>query len=591
MKNKNVLDLDTMRHSVSHIMAAAVCRLFENVKLDIGRGTQEDGRFYYDFELPQRLTPEDFDRIEEEMKRIVKECLPFERTEMSRADAEDMLRQEGQCYKLERLRAIAEDETISFYKCGEFSDLCRGPHVEHTGRIKAFKLLSVAGSYFKGDENQPMLQRLYGTAFLNDKDLRQYLRQIEEAQKRDHRKLGVALDLFSIQEKVGPGLIHWHPRGARIRSIIEEFWRQEHFKSGYELLYSPHIGQGHLWETSGHLGFYRDSMYAPMTIDEQQYFIKPMNCPFHIQIYNNSKWSYRDLPLRWAELGTVYRYEKAGVLHGLLRVRGFTQDDAHIICTPNQIESEIKEVIRFAQAMWRNFGFPDIKAYLSTRPDKFVGEQVRWEQAQQSLEQALKTEEIPYETDEGGGAFYGPKIDLKVRDALGREWQMSTIQFDFNLPDRFDMTYTGEDGQPHRPYMVHRALLGSIERFFGILVEHYNGAFPVWLAPEQVRVLPLTENQRDYARGILEELKNAGLRARIDERSEKVGAKIRQAQMDKVPYMLIAGQREAEQGQVAVRSRSEGDQGACALTRFIEKIKREESTKGLFEENDGEERV
>lgn len=568
-----------MRHSAAHVMAAAVCRLFDGVRLDIGPAT-EDG-FYYDFDLAHRLGPEDFPRIEEEMSRIVRDDLPFERFELSRAEAERRLRDAGQTYKLERLAEIPEGETISFYRCGDFTDLCRGPHVERTGQIGAFKLLSVAGSYFHGIETNPMLQRLYGVVFPTRAELDARLRQLEEARRRDHRRLGRELELFSIEESVGPGLIHWHPKGARVRALIEDFWRREHFRAGYELLYTPHIGRGGLWETSGHLGFYRESMYAPMTIDEAEYFIKPMNCPFHINIYRSRPRSYRELPLRWAELGTVYRYEKAGVLHGLLRVRGFTQDDAHIFCAPEQIESEIAEVVRFARRIWAVFGFDEIKAYLATRPEKAVGEPARWAQATASLESALKAEGIPYETDAGGGAFYGPKIDLKVFDAIGREWQMSTIQFDFNLPERFQLAYVGPDGKEHQPYMVHRALFGSLERFFGILVEHYAGAFPLWLAPEQVRVLPISERQLEYARSVADALRARDLRAAVDERPDKIGAKIRQAQMDKVPYMAIVGGREAESGRVALRARSVGDLGAMDLEAAIARLKHEDDSRIL----------
>ncbi|MBU4198699.1 MAG: threonine--tRNA ligase [Verrucomicrobia bacterium] len=562
-----------MRHSTAHVMAAAVCKLYQQVRCDIGPATA-DG-FYYDFDLSHRLTPDDFPAIEQEMARIIAANIPLERMEMTRDAARAMLEAQGQTYKLERLADIPEGEPISFYRCGDFVDLCRGPHVERTGDIKAFKLLSVAGSYYRGRETNPMLQRLYGLAAASPKELAQRLHRLEEARKRDHRKLGRELDLFSIHDEVGPGLVHWHPKGARIRSLIEDFWRREHFRGGYDLLYTPHIGRSLLWETSGHLGFYRESMYAAMEIDDLQYYLKPMNCPFHIQIYKSQTRSYRNLPLRWAELGTVYRYEKTGVLQGLLRVRGFTQDDAHIFCTPEQIESEVKRTLQFSLAMFHAFGFKEISAYLSTRPAKAIGAPERWAQATSSLEQALKTESIPYQVDEGGGAFYGPKIDLKVQDAIGREWQMSTIQFDFNMPDRFDVNYVGEDGREHRPYMVHRALLGSLERFFGVLIEHYGGAFPLWLAPEQVRVLPLTDTQLDYARGVAEELRKYDIRAAVDESSGKIGAKIRNAQMEKIPYMLIVGPKETTAGQVSVRSRSGGDQGVSAVADFAQKLKEE----------------
>jgi threonyl-tRNA synthetase len=444
--------------------------------------------------------------------------------------------------------------------------------VEHTGQIGAVKLLSIAGSYFRGKESNPMLQRIYGTAFATKEELNQYLQNIEEAKKRDHRRLGKELDLFSTSDNVGPGLVSWHPKGGRIRHAIESFWKDVHYANGYELLYTPHVGRANLWQTSGHLDFYRDGMYAPMVIDENEYFVKPMNCPFHIEVYKNRNRSYRELPLRWAELGTVYRYEKAGVLHGLLRVRGFTQDDAHIICAPEQVESEIREVLRFSLEMWKAFGFKDIKAYLATRPEKSVGEPERWEQALKSLESAVESEGLECEVDEGGGAFYGPKIDLKIKDALGREWQTTTIQFDFNLPERFDMTYVGRDGQKHRPYMVHRALLGSLERFFGILVEHYAGAFPVWLAPEQARILPIGESFLDYAKEVEAKLKARQVRVGIDIEPDTIGSKIRKARNERVPYMLVVGLKEQETGEVAVRQRGEGEIGTLSVDDFIEKI-------------------
>ena len=572
------MDLDTLRHSTAHVMAAAVSRLFKDVQLDIGPAT--DGGFYYDFDLTHRLAPEDFSAIEAEMARLVAADLPFERLELSRPEAAALLSAAGQRFKLERLSDIPAGETITFYRCGECTDLCRGPHLASSGEIKAFKLMSVAGSYYRGDEHNPMLQRIYGIVAADRATLDQQVAQAEEALKRDHRKLGRDLDLFSLQEDVGPGLVHWHPKGARVRSIIEEFWRREHFRGGYEMLYSPHIGRSGLWETSGHLGFYRENMYTPMAIDEEQYFVKPMNCPFHIQIYKSHKRSYRDLPLRWAELGTVYRYEKTGVLHGLLRVRGFTQDDAHIFCTPGQIEGEVREAVRFALAMWRAFGFTAITAYLATRPAKAVGDPERWAQATASLEQALKAEGIAYEVDEGGGAFYGPKIDLKIKDAIGREWQMSTVQFDFNLPERFEMAYTGPDGQEHQPYMVHRALLGSIERFFGLLIEHYAGAFPLWLAPEQVRVMPLTDRQLPEAEALADKLRNLDFRVAVDRRSEKVGAKVRDARVEKITYMAVLGPRDVAAGVVAVRSRAAGDLGALTVENLIERLRMEVATRG-----------
>ncbi len=563
------MDLERLRHSTAHVMASAVCRLYDDVRLDIGPAT--DSGFYYDFDLPRRLTPEDFPAIEAEMGRIVAENLPFEREEVTREAAAARLGAAGQDYKLQRLADIPEGEPVTFYRCGDFADLCRGPHVERTGDLRGFKLTSVAGSYFRGKETHPMLQRLYGIAAESPKQIAVLLKQLEEAQKRDHRRLGKELDLFSIQDEVGPGLVHWHPRGARIRSIIEDFWRREHYRSGYELLYTPHIGRAQLWVTSGHADFYRENMYSPMEVDGHDYYVKPMNCPFHIQIYKNQKRSYRELPLRWAELGTVYRYEKSGVLHGLLRVRGFTQDDAHIFCTPERIEDEIRGTVAFALKMLRAFGFDAVTAYLATRPEKAVGEPERWEQATASLQHALEAEKIAYETDQGGGAFYGPKIDLKIKDAIGREWQMGTIQFDFNLPDRFDLNYTGADGADHRPYMVHRALLGSIERFFGVLVEHYGGKFPLWLAPEQVRVLPITDDQLAYADAVAEALRARDFRVTVDRRAERIGAKIRNARNDRVPYMIITGAAEHAAATVALRGR-DGEQTVMALDDVIGRL-------------------
>ena len=560
-----------MRHSAAHVMAAAVCRLYDDVKLDIGPATSSG--FYYDFDLSERLTPDDFESIEEEMAKIIFEDHSFECFEISRDKAFHLLTEAGQTFKVQRLSDIPEGEVITFYRCGEFVDLCRGPHVDSTAAVRAFKLTSVAGSYFRGLETNPMLQRLYGIVGASDKELRVKLKRLDEARKRDHRKIGKELDLFSIRDDVGPGLIHWHPRGARIRTQIENYWRDQHYSSGYELVYTPHVGRSKLWDTSGHLQFYKESMYSPMDVDGEDYFVKPMNCPFHIQIYQTAKRSYRELPLRWAELGTVYRYEKSGVLHGLLRVRGFTQDDAHIFCTPDQIEGEISSAVDFAMRLLRGFGFDSMKAYLATKPEKSVGDESRWMQATTSLEKALERSGIDYERDVGGGAFYGPKIDLKIKDALDREWQMGTIQFDFNLPEKFKLIYVGADGADHQPYMVHRALLGSLERFFGILIEHYAGAFPVWLSPEQVRVLPLTERQVDYGRDVLDKLRSSGFRVKMDERSEKIGAKIRRAQTEKIPFMLVVGPKEAEGETVAVRSREGGDQGATSLDEFIDMLR------------------
>lgn len=563
--------LSTIRHSAAHLMAAAVKQLYPDVRFDIGPATEEG--FYYDFDMEHRLVPEDLEAIEKLMRKMTGRQLHFERLEMSREEARQLLERENQNYKLERLADIPEGELITFYRCGDFSDLCRGPHVEHSGQIGAVKLLSIAGSYFRGKESNPMLQRIYGTAFANKEEMAAYFTRLEEAKKRDHRKLGTELDLFSFSENVGPGLVLWHPKGAFIRHTFESFWKDEHYRNGYDLINSPHIGRSRLWETSGHLEFYKDSMYSSMEIDESDYYVKPMNCPFHIEIYKSRVRSYRELPCRWAELGTVYRYEKSGVLHGLLRVRGFTQDDAHIICTPEQIEDEIAEVLRFSLSIWKAFGFTEIKPYLATRPSKSVGEPERWDRAILALERAVKAAGLDCEVDEGGGAFYGPKIDLKVRDAIGREWQTTTIQFDFNLPERFDMTYVGEDGQRHRPYVVHRALFGSIERFFGILVEHYAGAFPVWLAPVQAKVLPISEKQLDAARAVCARLRNEGIRAEVDARPDKIGGKIKDARHERIQYILVIGDQEMANDTCSVRTRREDQLGELKVSDIIEKIR------------------
>ena len=551
--------LGLIRHSVSHVMAEAVTRLFPGTKVAIGPSV-ENG-FYYDFQLPKPIAPEDLSGIEAEMKKIIADRQDFVRVPVTREEAETRFAEEP--FKLELIEDLPQDEEISIYEQrnsgGEtvWADLCRGPHVGNTREINAsaFKLQSIAGAYWRGDERRPMLTRIYGTAWENPKDLKAYLAFLEEVEKRDHRRVGKELDLYSIHEEAGAGLIYWHPNGGRMRVAVENFWRTEHYRNGYEILYTPHIGKSWLWETSGHLGFYQANMYSPMEIDKQDYIIKPMNCPFHIMIYKNKGRSYRDLPLRWAELGTVYRYERSGVLHGLLRVRGFTQDDAHIFCTPEQMEGEILEVLRFSLKIWEIFGFKDIKAYLATKPAESVGEQSRWDAALESLRKAVHAEGLDYEIDEGGGAFYGPKIDLKIKDALGREWQMTTIQFDFNEPERFDMTYVDADGRHKRPYMVHRALLGSLERFFGVLIEHFGGAFPVWIAPEQIAVIPVAETFNGYAKQVAGALKARDLRvvAELDDR--RMNAKIRDCQNRKIPYMLVVGQREMEEAAVSIRVR------------------------------------
>ena len=576
--------LHKIRHSMAHVMAEAVLEKFPQAKIAIGPAI-EDG-FYYDFDLPRSLVEEDLEDITERMRRIIKEGREFERRVVSREEARKLFEEQQQDYKLELLDAIEDDQEVSLYTQGLFTDLCRGPHVENTSQLnpQAFQLLNIAGAYWRGDEHNKMLTRIYGTAWSNPKELRQYIQRLEDIKKRDHRKLGKELDLFSTHEEAGPGLIYWHPKGGRIRLAIEDYWRSEHLKSGYEILYTPHIGKSWLWETSGHLGFYSENMYSPMQVDETDYYIKPMNCPFHILIYQSDLRSYRDLPLRWAELGTVYRYERSGVLHGLMRVRGFTQDDAHIFCTPDQIEDEILEVLRFSLKTWKDFGFSDIKAYLATRPGegKSVGEEASWAQATESLKKAIEKEGLDYEVDEGGGAFYGPKIDLKIKDALGREWQMSTIQFDFNLPERFDMTFVDRDGKEKRPYMVHRALLGSLERFFGVLVEHYGGAFPVWLAPVQARVIPVAPAFEEYAQQVKKRLVADGLRVDADLSESRMNAKIRTAQQEKVPYMLIVGEKEQQAESVSLRRRTGKEQNVMGLDEFSSMVREKIAGKELI---------
>lgn len=550
--------------------------MFPDAKIAIGPAI-ENG-FYYDFDLPRRLKPEDLQVIEGHMTQLIEEDYPFERESISRADALRLFR--NQPYKIELIKDLPEGEELSIYRMGSFTDLCRGPHVQSTGKLcpQGFKLISIAGAYWRGSERRPMLQRVYGTAWHDSKALRMHLAYLEEIEKRDHRRLGRELDLFSLHEQVGAGLVHWHPKGARIRVLVEDFWRAEHYRNGYEMVFTPHVGKSWLWETSGHLDFYAESMYPSIQMDRSDYYIKPMNCPFHVMIYNSGKHSYRDLPYRWAELGTVYRYERSGTLHGLLRVRGFTQDDAHLICTPNQMQGEIREVLRFSLYMLRSFGFREIAAYLSTMPEKAVGEPKRWEAAQNSLREAVESEKLEYEVDEGGGAFYGPKIDLKVRDALGRIWQLSTIQFDFNLPDRFDMVFTDSDGVEKRPYMIHRALFGSMERFFGVMIENYGGAFPVWLSPVQAVLIPVALNLGDYAGEVVREMRRKDIRAEADLGNERLNAKIRNHQIQKVPYMLIVGERERENRSVSIRTR-EGEKSSLSIDEAVEMIQKKISAK------------
>ncbi len=556
-------------HSTSHLMAHAVKQLFPQAKLAIGPAIEEG--FYYDFDLDRPFTPEDLEKIEKKMAELAKAAVVITRKTFSRAEALAFFEKKGETYKVELISELPENDVISIYEQGDFADLCRGPHVRTTAKIKAFKLLSVAGAYWRGSEKNKMLQRIYGISFPAKDALDAYVARIEEIKRRDHRKLGKDLDLFSVSDEVGGGLVLWHPRGALIRKTIEDFWRDEHQKNGYDFVFSPHVGRANLWETSGHLGFYRENMYSSMEVEGQEYYVKPMNCPFHIMIYKNKLRSYRELPLRYAELGTVYRFERSGVLHGLLRVRGFTQDDAHIFVAPEDMETEVIRVIGFVVKMLRTFGFEDFKAYIATRPEKSVGDNAVWEQATQALKVAAEKVKLGYEIDEGGGAFYGPKIDIKIKDALGRLWQCSTVQFDFNMSERFDMSFIGVDNQAHRPYMIHRALLGSIERFFGMLIEHYAGAFPVWLAPVQAKVVCITDKQFEYARGVREELLAAGIRAELDARSEKIGFKIREAAMEKVPYILVVGDKEVQQNMVAVRERGGKDLGAMPLAEFIDK--------------------
>ncbi len=578
-------DLYKIRHSTAHVMAEAVLEKFPEAKIAIGPAIA-DG-FYYDFDLPRALTPEDLDDIESRMKQIIRGNHSFEYNEVSAEDAKKIFA--DQPYKLELIEGLEnggvdedgnptdEKVTISTYTQDGFTDLCRGPHVQSTKQInpKAVKLLNVSGAYWRGDEKRPMLQRIYGTVFEKPDELKEYLWKLEEAKKRDHRKLGKELELFTVSDDVGQGLILWLPKGAKIRKLVENFWSEEHEKAGYEFVYTPHIGKAQLWQTSGHLGFYKDNMYAPIDIEGQEYFIKPMNCPFHIAIYKNNTKSYRDLPIRYCEEGTVYRYERSGTLHGLTRVRGFTQDDAHIFCREDQMPGEIDRVIDFSIHILRSFGFQEFSAYLSTKPEKSVGDPARWEAAEAALEESLKRHDLPYEVDAGGGAFYGPKIDFKVNDAIGREWQLSTIQFDFNLPERFDVSYIGEDGQPKRPYMIHRALLGSLERFFGVLIEHYGGAFPAWLAPVQVELIPIADRHVDYANEVADMLRANGIRCHVDAGSDRMNAKIRDAQKQKIPYMLVLGDKEMEDKAVALRLRSGENPGSMPIADFIAFVKKQ----------------
>ena len=561
------------RHSMSHVLAQAVKRLFPKVQLAIGPAIK-DG-FYYDFDVEKPFTQEDLEKISSEMEKVIKENHSFIRKSLDASDAEKLIQSKKEQYKEEILNDIKNrGESISFYEDGDFIDLCAGPHVPSTGLVKNFKLLEVAGAYWKGSEKNKMLQRIYGTAFYNKKDLKDYLQKIEEAKKRDHRRLGKDLDLFSTKpDTVGGGLILWHPKGGLIRHLIEDHCKKKHLANGYSFVYTPHIGRSTLWETSGHLEFYKDGMYAPIDIEGQEYYLKPMNCPFHVQIFGSQIRSYRDLPLRFAEWGTVYRFERSGTLHGLTRVRGFTQDDAHLFCRIDQMPEEIDRVLNFSLGMLKDFGFKDFNIKLSTRPEKRVGEELRWDASEKALREALDRSKVPYEVNPGDGAFYGPKIDICVTDALDRSWQLSTIQFDFNLPERFDISYIGEDGKNHRPYMLHRALLGSMERFFGVLLEHFGGSLPTWISPEQIRVLPIAERHQGYASSVVESAKLHDFRIGLDISSNTLGYKVRQAQAEKVPFVFVIGDKEVEQGHVALRRRGGQDLGSMNLDSAFDIIK------------------
>ncbi|MBT3365862.1 MAG: threonine--tRNA ligase [Nitrospina sp.] len=569
--NPNQPDLETVRHSCAHLMAQAVQELFPGTQVTIGP-VIEDG-FYYDFSREKAFVPEDLEKIEKRMKEIAAKDLEIVRTEMPREEAIKKFTDMGEKFKVEIIDSIDSTEPLSVYTQGDWSDLCRGPHVESTKKIKAFKLLHTSSAYWRGDERNPVLQRIYGTAWNTEKELRLYIKRLEEAKKRDHRKLGKELDLYSVSDEIGPGLILWHPKGARIRHLMEDFWKKEHFKHGYEMVISPHAAKIDLWKTSGHTEFYKENMFSNMDIEGKEYVMKPMNCPFHIQIYKSKLRSYRDLPVRFGELGTVYRYERSGVLHGLLRVRGFTQDDAHLFCRPSQIEEEITKVLDLIVFILQSFGFFEYKIYLSTRPEKYVGADEGWENATKALENALNNKKLDFEVDPGEGVFYGPKIDIKIKDSLNRYWQVSTVQVDFNLPERFDISYIEEDGQRHQPIMLHRALMGSLERFFGCLVEHYAGAFPLWLAPVQVILLTITDNQIEYAEKLAKQFEELDIRVEKDLRNEKIGFKIREALLQKIPYMVVLGDKEVESQTLGVRKRRSKETRTLDFESFLEELK------------------
>jgi len=564
---------EVYRHSSTHIMAQAVKELFPAAQLTIGPALEDS--FYYDFAFERPFTPEDLQRIEERAAEIIKRNLTITRREFSKQDAIDFFRARGEHYKVELIQGFPDGEQITAYTQGDFVDLCRGPHLPTTGSVGAIKLLNTAGAYWRGDERNPMLQRIYGTSFPTKAEVDAYLARLEEIKRRDHRKVGKELDLISIQDEIGPGLVLWHPKGAAIRLLIENFWREQHIRDGYQLVYSPHTARLDLWKTSGHLDYYRENMFPSMKLEGSEYQLKPMNCPYHIMIYQSHLRSYRDLPIRYGELGTVYRYERTGVLHGLMRVRGFTQDDAHLFCRPDQMEHEVSRVLDFTFFVLQTFGFQQFEVFLSTRPKESVGGDEHWTLATSALEAALKSREISFHLDPGGGAFYGPKIDIKIKDALGRSWQCSTVQVDFNNPERFELSYIGEDGKAHRPIMIHRALMGSIERFFGILIEHYGGAFPTWLAPVQAVVMNITDHQQDYVTAVVAQLKAAGVRAEADLRNEKIGFKIREAEKAKVPFMLVAGNREMQDGTLSVRGRSGSNLGNKTVAEVLDLLQAE----------------
>lgn len=574
--NQSNIDIDVVRHSTAHVLAEAVQSLFPETKFGIGP-TIENG-FYYDFDLPRPLTPEDLPRIEDKMREVIKSNSPFIREQVSKEDARKIFA--AQPYKLELIDELP-DSNPTIYRQGQFVDLCRGPHIMSTGQVKAFKLMSIAGAYWRGDEKRPMLQRVYGVAFPTGEELEKYLKQVQEAERRDHRRIGKELDLFGLVEEAGAGLVLWHPKGALIRKTIEDFWKEEHYKRGYELVYTPHIFRADLWKISGHLEMYKEYLYSPMEIEGQQYLLKPMNCPGHILIYKSRLRSYRELPLRMAELGTVYRFERSGVLHGLTRVRGFTQDDAHIFCRPDHLESEIIGVLELAKFMMKTFGFSEYEIMLSTRPGKYAGTIEVWEKATAILESALNKIGLPFKIDPGEGVFYGPKIDIKLKDALGRAWQGPTIQVDFNLPQRFEVNYIAEDGKEHLVVMIHRTVLGSMERFFGCLIEHYAGAFPVWLAPVQALIIPIADRHTEYCNKICHDLCNKSIRAQVDSRSERMNLKIREAQLQKIPYMLVVGDKEQELNQVAVRLRNGDNLGAISIKECISQILQSIENKSL----------